>query len=670
MLVTDAVRRSLYLLLRFPGGAGRTGGFVKKMTIEEKRKGLQKLLGELPSDKRQKVEEIFREEVNVRRNKGELVDEQEEINIYITALGEISKRKVTKESDRKDTGRDEKREKEKQDQTSSEERSSKDQSKQTGKEKINSTKKRTEVETRIKGKSSSNGKISLEGLSMAEKRLRVQKALEEIPPFISSKVKSRQKLALTKMKSEGKQVGEQEELNCVVEAFNHMFNEEGNIMAHVLRDQIFKQKGDYRLKRDHSLKQLHLPQFDEQVKKFRNFDQCKQAEEMKTLRESLSVLLKILLFKRQDKVFEDAEKSGIVLTKLEKNIVRYQILLDMTQAVVIKREEKEKGTTDITAGAYHAEKEESGDEFDDDGNSHFGDSKKEKETADRKETQSKGQKRPLEEPSHKTGGEKKGKLSGDDTSMVIENGDDDDDVIINEDPQEVTTVEKDEVEKILNEISSDEDVEVDVEEYDETKLLEDIEESSNKERNTQYNVDISIENNEGNSDIGREKTMTNDDQTVPGKELSVVNAGIDLLEKQTDKDSSEKTKTIEDDAKTDFRGNIPDMSEGEKGNEEESSQKITESKEERQARLETAFREVLTPAQRRTILGRMTKVKKVQQAAGNELSDEEAMTLRYSMITEMLEKHQSGGSGSEVTTSSSPADTARVSDEKEADKDN
>ena len=148
------------------------------------------------------------------------------------------------------------------------------------------------------------------------------------------------------------------------------------------------------------MKQLHLPQFDEQVKKFRNFDQNKQAEEMKTLRESLSVLLKILLFKRQDKVFEDAEKSGVVLSKLEKNIVRYQILLDMTQAVVIKREEKEKENTDITAGAYHAEKEESGDEFDDDGNSRLEDSKKEKEAADSKETKSKGQKRPLEEPSH------------------------------------------------------------------------------------------------------------------------------------------------------------------------------------------------------------------------------------------------------------------------------
>ena len=655
-------------MVRFSAGGGWTGGFVKKMTIEEKRKGLQKLLGELPSDKRQKVEDIFRKEVNERRNKGESVDEQEEINIYITALGEISKRKVTKESDGKDTRRDEKPQKEKQDQTSSEKRSSKDQSKQTGKEKINSSKKRTEVETRSKGKSSCNGKISLEGLSMAEKRLRVQKALDEIPPFVSSKVKSRQKLALTKMKSEGKQVGEEEELDSLAEAFNHMFNEEGNIMAHVLRDQIFKQKGDYRLKRDYSLKQLHLPQFDEQVKKFRNFDQKKQAEEMKALRESLSVLLKILLFKRQDKVFEDAEKSGIVLSKLEKNIVRYQILLDMTQAVVTKREEKEKGTTDITAGAYHAEKEESGDEFDDDGNSHLGDSKKEKEAADSKETKSKGQKRPLEELSHKTGGEKKGKLSAD-TSMVIENGDDDDDVIIIEDPEEVTTEEKDEVEKILNEMSSDEDVDVDVEEYNETKLLEDIEGNGNQEIKTQDNVCISIENNEESSDIGGQKTVTKDVQTVPEKELSAGKASGDLLEIRTDKGSNEETNAIEDGTKTEFRENIPDASEAEKGNEEETTQEITESKEERQARLETAFREVLTPAQRRTILGRMTKAKKAQQAAGNELSDEETITLRYRMITEMLEKQQSGDSGSKVTTTSSQADTTRVSEEKEADKD-
>ena len=658
-------------VLCFPGRGEPTGGFVKQMRIEEKRKGLQKLLGELPSDKRQKVEDIFRKEVNVRRDKGVFVDEQEEINIYITALGEISQRKVTKESDRKETGRDEKRQKEKQNQTSSEKRSSKDQSKQTEKEKINSGKKRTELETRSKGKSSSNGKISLEGLSMAEKRLRVQKALDEIPSFISSKIKSRQKLTLTKMKSEGKQVGEKEELDSTAEAFNHMFNEEGNIMAHVLKDQIFKQS-NYRLKRDYSLKQLHLPQFDEQVKKFRNFDQNKQAEEMKTLRESLSVLLKILLFKKQDKVFEDAEKSGIVLSKLEKNIVRYQILLDMTQAVVIKREEKEKETTDISAGAYHAEKEESGDEFDDDGNSYLGDPSKEKESVVGKETKSKGQKRAFDETSHKSG-VKKGRLSGD-TSMVIEKGaDDDDDVIIIEDSPEVITKEKDEVEKILNEMSSDEDEEVDVEEYDETKLLEDIEENSKKER-------IQDNNNEGNSDIGGEKTATKDIQTVPEKESYTGHASSDALEKRSDKDSNEETKTVENDTKTEFPESNPDASEVEKSTEEdierivekgemETPQEITESKEERRARLETAFREVLTPAQRRTILGRMTKAKKAQQATGNELSDEETITLRYRMITEMLEKQQSGGSESEITTTCSPAHTSSVNEEKEADKD-
>ena len=655
---------------------GATGGFVKQMTIEEKRKGLQKLLGELPSDKRQKVEDIFREEVNVKREKGVFVDEQEEINIYITALGEISKRKVTKESDRKETGRDEKRQKEKQNQISSEKRS-KDQSKQTEKEKMNSGKKRTELETRSKGKSSSNGKISLDGLSMAEKRLRVQKALDEIPPFISSKIKSRQKLTLTKMKSEGKQVGEKEELDSTAEAFNHMFNEEGNIVAHVLRDQIFKQS-NYRLKRDYSLKQLHLPQFDEQVKKFRNFDQNKQAEEMKTLRESLSVLLKILLFKKQDKVFEDAEKSGIVLSKLEKNIVRYQILLDMTQAVVIKRIEKEKDTTDISVGAYHAEKEQSGDEFDDDVNSYLGNPSKEKEPVDRKKTKNKGQKRAFDENSHKTGVEKKGRLSGE-ASMEIEKGrDDDDDVIIIEDSPEVTTKEKDEVEKIINEMSSDED-EVDVEEYDETKLLEDIEESNNKERRIQDNVGITTKNNEGNNDIRGEKTATKDVQTVPGKESSTGHASSDSLEKQSDKDSNEETKTIENGTKTEFPESNPDASEVEKSTKEDvvrivekgemkSLQEITESKEERQARLETAFREVLTPAQRRSILGRMTKTKKTQQATGNELSDEETITLRYRMITEMLEKQQSESPGTEITTSS-PAHTASVNEEKEVEKD-
>ena len=208
--------------------------------------------------------------------------------------------------------------------------------------------------------------------------------------------------------------------------------------------------------------------------------------------------------------------------------------------------------------------------------------------------------------------------------MVIENGDDDDDdVIIIEDPKEVTTEEKDEVEKILNEMSSDEDVDVDVEEYDETKLLEDIEGSGNKERKTQDNVGISIENNEENSDIGGQKAVTKDVQTVPEKELSAGEASGDLLEKRTDKDSNKETKAIEDGTKTEFRENIPGASEVEKGNEEDTTQEITESKEERQARLETAFREVLTPAQRRTILGRMTKAKKAQQAAGNELSDEE-----------------------------------------------
>ncbi len=67
-------------------------------------------------------------------------------------------------------------------------------------------------------------------------------------------------------------------------------------------------------------------------------------------------------------------------------------------------------------------------------------------------------------------------------------------------------------------------------------------------------------------------------------------------------------------------------------------QEETESKEQNDAEIETAFREKLSPAQRRTILGRMTKEKKTRKAAGNEMSDEEVAELRLKMIKEMLAK--------------------------------
>ena len=497
-----------------------TGGYIKEMKVGDKRKGLQKLLGELPSHKRQLVEEIFRREVNVRRERGEFVSEQEEINIYVKAIGELERRKLSKES-----AESERKEGEKEHTQRKEERKdgrrSKEQRNTTEKEKSNLNMKTT-IETEVKGKSSCNGKISLEGLSMAEKRLRVQKAMDELPLFVSSKIKSKQKLTVTKMKSEGKPVGEREEVECMADVFNHMFNEEGNIMAQVLKDHIFERKSDYRLKKDCSLKQLNLPEFDEQVRLFRNFDSRKQAEEMKTLRENLSVLLKILLFKKQDKALEDAEKRGVTLSKLEKNIIRYQILLDMTQAVASKREEKQNKSVDASTKTYQAEKQESGDEFDDDVRN-----SKDKEEASRKDNFD---------------------TNKNETSGISVNDDSDDDVIIIEDPEltaddkdegkknqaEVITDDKDEGEKNQDEVPSDDDNEVDIEGYDEPILPREI------KSNSEENFPPGTEKEKLNSEA-EQPTTVNSETVVDGKSLGR-NAG-DELNKSCSKEISDVTGT-------------------------------------------------------------------------------------------------------------------------------
>ncbi len=304
------------------------------------------------------VEAAFRKEVSKTREAGEVVGEEDEILIYIKALGEVGKKKPA-------PSREKQRDTEKKKDTPHEKRQeSKREEKQSS-----SSQRFMKPGSENKNKSSCQGKISLEGLNMAEKRVTIQKALDEVPPFIVSRIKTKQKAALAKLKSDGKQVNEAEEQECLAEAFNHMFNEEGNVMAHVLRDHVFKKTGDYHIKRDAAVKQLQLPQYDDQVKKFKKLEEAEQIKEMKDRRESLSVLLKIWLFKEQDKVFEDAVKAGVELSKNEKNIIRYQILLDLSHAVFKKQDEKAapNAANTRTDVGYEAEREASGsDEFDDD----------------------------------------------------------------------------------------------------------------------------------------------------------------------------------------------------------------------------------------------------------------------------------------------------------------
>ena len=653
---------------RWSGGGGVPIKRTRPIPMQQQRKGLQKILGELPAEKRQKVENVFRAEVNKRRTKGEFVGEQEEINIYIEALGEIGKKQApAKEKDAKDRKRDEKGTEEggvKHKETGTGKSSAKYEQKTTQRSKLRTEKTVNHFDLGKKGKSSSNGKISLEGLSMAEKRITTKKALDEIPPFIASKVKSRQKLSVSKMKSEGKQVGETEEMDCMAEAFNHMFNEEGNIMAHVLKDQIFKRSGDFTFKRDSAVKQLNLPQFDEEVKRFRKLEQNKQAGEMKTLRESLSVLLKILLFKKQDKVFADAEKAKIELTKIEKNIIRYQILLDMTQAVVIKREEKEKGTENISAGEYQAEKEESQDEFDDDSDT--------LQTETKKNMESEALKRPLEQA--ETTSPKKVKIS--DTGDTPINADDDDVRIIEE--TEMTVQEEDEVDKLLKEVSSDDDDDDDViiDEYDEAKLLEDIKESSRKDEDDNTGGEQAIDDsmkdvtNKGSQEEVENKTelesnpvekpmqdpvqTLSDDMKNGDAAQTIETMELDRLEPVVSEDC-ETSKILSEDSEGNqkVQENSPDQDVGDgeankKDGNSDSKEETEDSKEEKEAKLETVFREVLTPAQRRTILGRMITAKKARQAAGNEMSDEEVGDLRYKMIEEAVTK-QAKASPSKTT---------------------
>ncbi len=291
----------------------------------DKRRAIQKLLSELPPKEREKVENVFRAEVNDLRLQGHLVGEETEINIYIKALGQVGKTCSPKQSDRKDdrpiTGSDR----------------SKDDARDRSQKSDEKTVK--EPRTRRAGserpRTSCKGKISLEGLTLTERRVTVQKALSQVPDFIVRKIKARQKASLAKITKPG----ESRELDAMTEAFNFMFNEDGNVLALALRDLVFSPR-KLCIKTDLTVKQLDLPQFDGEVRKFKGMDAVQQIAEMKKRREPLSVLLKLLQMKKQNDVFDKAEQAKLTLSEAEKNIIRFQVLLDITDAVSKRKKER------------------------------------------------------------------------------------------------------------------------------------------------------------------------------------------------------------------------------------------------------------------------------------------------------------------------------------------